>query len=57
MMNREYTRAVRRAIAVLFVSQELAGLPGTVMHEVRVDLKRISGTFIAALVGLHSLYC
>ncbi len=26
------------------------------IHEFRVNLKRISGTFIAALVGLHSLY-
>ncbi len=27
------------------------------LHEFRVNLKRISVRFIAALVGLHSLYC
>ena len=27
------------------------------VHEFRVNLKRITGTFIAALVRLHSLYC
>jgi transposase-like protein len=27
------------------------------IHEFRVNLKRITVTFIAALVGLHSLYC